>query len=272
MILSMLKGISRKLKKVIYAMRDPISWSALRVGAAASIEHLDVMRSLGNLNTVIDVGANLGQFALLSRRVFPNATIHSFEPMPEIADRFQQALSREPRVHLHQHALGDLSGASEIYVTKHHDSSSLLKPKLQTEVYPGGEVVNKIEISMARLEDVLESSDIKSPALLKIDVQGYEFEVLLGCRTRLQCFDWIFCELSFRELYEGQKLAPEVIRWLHSEGFEIEGVYVGDLTYDDEGRAIQADFLFRRVKKVDSAFAGEPEPADSSSDMGDNAE
>jgi FkbM family methyltransferase len=255
---SMLKGLGRKIRKAAYAMGDPISRAALRLGAAPSIEHLDVMRSLRPVSTVVDVGANIGQFALLARRVFPEATIHSFEPMPDAADRFQRSLKRAPHIHLHRTALGAIAGTSKIFVTRRQDSSSLLKPTLQTDFYPGGDVVAQIEIPVVALEDVLKPSDLASPALLKIDVQGFELEVLLGCRSRLRCFDWIYCELSFKELYEGQRLAPEVIAWLHREGFEMDGVYVGDLTYDADGRAVQADFLFRKVERVKPMRTDDP--------------
>jgi FkbM family methyltransferase len=237
----------RRLRKTVFALADPVSRSALRVGAAPTIEHLEAMRAMGNIKTVIDVGANIGQFALMARRVFPEAVIHSFEPMPDACERFERALRRAKGVHLHKMALGATVTRSEMYITRRQDSSSLLKPDLQSKIYPGGEVVDKVEISVVPLDQVLDDTDLRPPALLKIDVQGFEWEVLLGCKSRLRCFEWIFCELSFRELYAGQRLAPELINWLYDESFELAGVYMSDLSYDSDGGAIQADFLFRRV-------------------------
>jgi len=83
-----------------------------------------------------------------------------------------------------------------------------------------------------------------SPALLKLDVQGFELEALKGCEDLLHCFAWVYAECSFVELYEGQALADGVIAWLRERGCVLSGVY--NMTYDKQGRAVQADFLFCR--------------------------
>jgi hypothetical protein len=74
-------------------------------------------------------------------------------------------------------------------------------------------------VRVLHLSDVISDHDIISPALLKIDVQGYEKQVLQGCEPPLQNFDWIFVELSFVELYKGQALAPSILAWLAERGF-----------------------------------------------------
>ncbi|MFZ1337577.1 MAG: FkbM family methyltransferase, partial [Paracoccaceae bacterium] len=99
---------------------------------------------------------------------------------------------------------------------------------------------------------VIAATEILGPALLKIDVQGYEQQVLEGCETLLSRFDWVFAELSFVELYAGQTLAPEVIGWLETRGFRLDGVYVSDMSYKN-GRMIQGDFLFHRKTATEEA-------------------
>jgi len=81
--------------------------------------------------------------------------------------------------------------------------------------------------------------------LLKLDVQGFELEVLKGCRSMLDYFSRVYVECSFVELYEGQALAHEVIDYLHQHGFRLSGVY--NMTYGKEGIAVQADFLFTKA-------------------------
>ena len=92
------------------------------------------------------------------------------------------------------------------------------------------------------MEAVLSAKDIKSPALLKIDVQGFERGVLEGCKSLLASFSYVYVECSFLGLYTGQSLAPEVISFLSEFGFALCGVY--NLCYDKKGIAIQGDFLF----------------------------
>ena len=97
---------------------------------------------------------------------------------------------------------------------------------------------------MAPLREFILAEDIRPPALLKLDVQGYELEALRGCEDMLDQFAYVYAECSFVELYAGQALADEVIAWLRERGFRLRGVH--NMDYDRGGRAIQADFLFAR--------------------------
>ena len=236
----------RKVTKGLKSLPDPMFRRALRFGIAPSHEHRAMLQGLGLLNTIIDVGANVGQFALLALRVQPNAHIYSFEPLPNAADRFDAVIAGDPRVTLHRVALGAQEATLPIHVTSRADSSSLLIPALQSIIYPGTHQVMTQDVRVLPLDSILSKDDLVGSALLKIDVQGYEQQVLAGCENNLQSFDWIFVELSFVELYSGQALAPAVQIWLAERGFNLAGVYADKSSYID-GRMIQADFLFRKV-------------------------
>jgi hypothetical protein len=86
--------------------------------------------------------------------------------------------------------------------------------------------------------------DLKAPALLKLDVQGFELQALAGCADLLERFAWVTVECSFVELYAGQAFADAVIAWLRERGFRLCSVY--NMAYDGDSRAVQADFLFGR--------------------------
>ena len=132
-----------------------------------------------------------------------------------------------------------------MHVSARDDSSSLLPiSSLQDEKFPGTSEVGTVNVRVAPLYTFVSEGDIESPAMLKLDVQGYELDALRGCETLLHKFDWIYCECSFVELYSGQSLAADVINWLFDRGFTIQGFY--NPSYDGDGQAIQADFLFRK--------------------------
>jgi hypothetical protein len=117
----------------------------------------------------------------------------------------------------------------------------------QAKYFPGTREIGVETIRVARLSEELSSHEIKGPVLLKIDVQGFEGEVLKGCEDMLSHINWIYCEASFVELYQGQPLAHEIIIWLAERGFSLAGVEVGPgMAF--EGRAVQADFLFSKMK------------------------
>lgn len=209
----------------------------------AGAEHRHVLA--GDLATVVDIGANRGQFALAARRWAPRAQIVSFEPLPKPAEIFRTLFSGDEMVKLHEAAVGTHSEFRAMHVSAKDDSSSLLPiTSLQSKIFPGTDEVSTIKVRVAPLETFVELQSIKAPALLKLDVQGYEYEALCGCESVLQRFDSVYCECSFVELYAGQKLAGNIIEWLSARGFRLKGVF--NPTYDTAAQAIQADFLFNR--------------------------
>ncbi|HEX3523361.1 MAG TPA: FkbM family methyltransferase [Stellaceae bacterium] len=220
-------------------MTIPAGRRGLRYGVAATVEH---WRALGGLDiaTVVDIGANKGQFALFATAVFPAAIIYSFEPLEEAAARFRKVFGEE--VTLFETAIGPRETETAIYVSRRADSSSLLPITKQSQVFPGTELKEKRIIHVAPLTNYLRPENIRAPALLKIDVQGYELEVLSACELLLPLFQFVYVELSYVELYGGQALAGQVIRHLAEREFQLLGVY--NQSTDPYGKPVQADFLF----------------------------
>lgn len=210
----------------------------------AGAEHRHVL--LRDLRTVVDIGANRGQFALAARRWAPAARVISFEPLAGPAQIFRDVFANDDLVTLYNVAIGPESFEAIIHVSGRDDSSSLLPiSKLQDRLFPGTAEKATEVIRVEPLHTLVQSQDIASPALLKLDVQGFEYEALLGCQRLLQAFEHVYCECSFVELYTGQKLAATVIALLAEHGFLLAGVY--NASHDNAGRCIQADLLFSRI-------------------------
>jgi len=239
-------GLKNKVRKFL-GILAVFSWRAAlrRHRVAAGVEHARVLRNLRPVNTVVDIGANRGQFALVSRHYFPEAMIMSFEPLPVPAAVYRSVFERDSHTKLEEAAVGPRPGEAEIHLSERDDSSSLLPiTECQEALFPGTAEARTMKIRVVRLADVLPSHEISSPALLKLDVQGFELRVLEGSEDLLPQFDWVYVECSFVELYAGQAFADEVIAWLRERGFRLTGVF--NMSYDRAGRAIQADFLFRK--------------------------
>lgn len=209
----------------------------------AGAEHRGVLAR--DLATVIDIGANRGQFALAVREWAPKARVISFEPLPGPAAIFRVVFSGDGEVVLHEAAIGLRSERLTMHISRRDDSSSLLPiSDLQTAMFPGTAAIATIEVRVAPLERFVKADDLVAPVMLKLDVQGFEQEALIGCESLLSRFDLVYCECSFVELYFGQKLAWEIIDWLSIRGFGLVGVF--NLAYDQSGQAVQADLLFTR--------------------------
>lgn len=230
-----------RLSKLLNAARRPTQWAALCAGVVASYEHEHFIRQI-RWATVVDIGANRGQFALLARYLNPRTRIVSFEPLPEPAETFRKLFKGDSRVSLHQAAVGPNRGEVVLHVSAADDSSSLLPiSELQDELFPGTREVRRELVRIGPLSDFLSRGDIAPPALLKVDVQGYELEALRGCLDHLGAFDYILVEGSFIQLYEGQPLVTDIIRFLDETGFVLADAY--NMAYAN-GAAIQGEFAF----------------------------
>lgn len=231
-----------RLRKLAYVAVRPRCWRGLALLTAPSIEHRRALAGL-DVATVIDVGANKGQFSLLAADLFPAARIYAFEPMRAAADRFARLFAGVARVELHRVAIGAEKANAALHVADRDDSSSLLAFARQTDVFHTRQVGEE-RVAVDRLSAVVDQAKILPKALLKIDVQGFEREVLLGAAQLLPKIDYVFVECSYVELYKGQALASEIIALLAGHGFVLKGVF--DQCADAEGTPIQADFLFAR--------------------------
>lgn len=234
----------RKLAKVLCNSR--YRTALRRAGVAAATEHESLLKTL-QFKTVVDIGANRGQFTLVARHCFPMARVIAFEPLAAAASRFRVALGSDPHVCLHPVAIGPATGTATMHVSAADDSSSLLPiTDLQQTLFSGTQEIRRQTIQVERLTSLVKDSDLQTPALLKIDVQGFELSVLQGCEDLLDRFSHVYVECSFVELYAGQALGAEVIAFLSQRGFDLRGVY--NVQYDPAGSAIQADMMFELRK------------------------
>jgi FkbM family methyltransferase len=232
------------IRKGASILARPYFLSALvRHRVAAASEHLAPIRFCA-ANTLIDVGSNKGQFSLAFRNLRPHARIIAFEPLAEAADTYERVFVGDPLVDLHRVALAGRAGSARFHVTDRTDSSSLLRPGNSQERAFGVHYASTIEVSVKRLDDSVDVSALESPIMLKVDVQGGELNVFEGCAS-LTDLDFIYVELSFVELYEGQPLFQEVCDYLSIRGFAVAGLY-NQVTTTEFGPT-QVDALFKRV-------------------------
>ena len=214
----------------------------LRAGVFALTEHDRVIDELG-LGTVVDIGANRGQFALCVRRLYPKAKIFSFEPLQKPAASYRKLFGNDPRARLFNKAISRAAGEANMYVSRWDVSSSILPfAQAQHDNFPFTHESRREAVSLATLSDCLKPDSIEGLALLKLDVQGYELMALHGCEDLLAKFSYVYVEVSFIELYSGQALATDVITYLFAKGFKL--VCVANLSKGVARRPIQADFLF----------------------------
>jgi len=196
--------------------------------------------------TILDIGANDGEFAKNAREIFPHTKIYSFEPIPAVYQKLKEYFIEDKNFVAYNYALGNFSGDSVFYMNEFSPSSSLLEMKEHKEHFDIALEETPISIKLERLDDFDFSEEIKRPLLVKIDVQGYELEVIKGGSEIIKSADAVVTEVSFTELYKDQPLFDEIYEALRSFGFKYAG-NIEQLFSPVDGKLLQADAFF--IKK-----------------------
>lgn len=230
-------------------MRALLTWRP-RSAAAFRIT-MTVARSGAEPATIIDVGANVGQFSRAALGRWPTARVFAFEPLPDAAATTRRMLARMGDDHaVYQVALGSREGATVFRRHQYSLSSSVLAvTEPLGDQYPWANEGELITVPITRLDRVLSDVRLNRPVLIKIDVQGYEAEVLSGASAVLDAADILIIEHAFEEFYEGQPRAAEVMEHLLQSGWQVNRV--ADVRREG-GVIVEADMVYgRRVVTED---------------------
>jgi len=207
--------------------------------------------SESGFRTVIDVGANQGQFAVAAAWCFPLAKIFSFEPVPSTVEVLRKNTRRIPRVTVCPVALGAGNGELKFFENAYSHASSALPVHVnQSGLWPQTASAREIKVPVKTLDSWDFQGPLLGPVLLKLDVQGFEREVLKGAGNLLPKVDYLVFEASFVRLYEGEPLFEEMHEFVGRLGFGIVGP-VG-LLEGKNRQVLQMDMLYRRERTVAS--------------------
>lgn len=203
------------------------------------------------INLVLDVGANTGQFAKeLFASGYPGKIL-SFEPLVSAhAELCKKARGVARWTVAERMAIGATNGFVEMHVSENSVSSSILAMlPLHAEAEPKSVYVRTESVPVNRLDDVCVLSEADR-VLLKIDVQGYERQVLEGATRVLGACRAVLAEMSLTPLYDGQVMARELWGWLEGSGLEPWSFEPG-FRHPESGRMLQIDGVF--VRRADGS-------------------
>ena len=199
-----------------------------------------------NFKTILDIGANEGQFADKMHMLFPESVIYAFEPIPETFALLQKNFKDVKQLKAINLALGDTTGEISFNKNEYSPSSSLLPlAESHVENFYFAVKTDPISVRIDRLENVIDTEKIDFPMLVKIDVQGFEDKVIKGGIEVIKKADLILCEVSFVELYKEQLLFAETYEMLKNLGFRYAGS-IEQLRSPESNRILQADAVFVR--------------------------
>jgi len=197
--------------------------------------------------TILDVGANSGQFAIEAFAAGWTGRLVSFEPIRECHGRLSQAASANPRWFVAPPmALGSTTTETSINISRNLVSSSLLQ--LGTACVDTSRdataYVRTEAVAVRRLDDVLEP-EWNAPYALKLDTQGFELEVLKGATQTLAKTTALMIEISLAPTYEGIPRLGDLVNFVEDAGFRCIALTEGFANYE-RNEVLQVDGVFVR--------------------------
>ncbi len=205
------------------------------------------IKNLG-FRTVLDVGANTGQFAVAVRAYLPEAQIYSFEPLPDCFQKLQSRFAGDRKFTAFNMGLGAESGIVAFERQDFTPASSFLKLTARyKDALPATQSshASAVQVRVQSLDEIAKELDISGPLLVKIDVQGFEDKVVAGATETLRHASVVIIELSFVEMYHGQPLFRQVYEQMVQLGFDYHG-NLEQMEQPNDERALQADCIFLR--------------------------
>jgi FkbM family methyltransferase len=180
---------------------------------------------------IFDVGAHIGQTAKRFATAFPAADIYSFEPDPRSYAALEATARALPRVHPFHAALGARTGEATLFRNVYDQTNSLLPNAagaaefalFEEYLRPAGTE----QVPITTIDAFCAEHGIRAIDVLKMDVQGYELEVLRGAAETLSgaAIPLIYTEVSFIRYYEAQPLFQHVYEFLYALDYRMVGIY-----------------------------------------------
>lgn len=200
-----------------------------------------------DIRTVIDIGANVGEFTAIFAELFPDAQIYAFEPLPDCFEQLAKiAKQYQGRVKAFNIALGTQEGSFEFHRSAWAPASSFREMSdLHKKNYPHSAGSETVKVDVKTLDKVFENIDLKKNIFIKMDVQGFEDEVIKGGLEVIKKAKVLVIECSLQNTYEGEPMFDGIYNLVHSIGFEYAGSLKQSIRKDDQS-FLQADCVFIR--------------------------
>jgi FkbM family methyltransferase len=199
------------------------------------------------IDTVLDIGGNIGQFSKTMRFILPEAQIYAFEPLPSCYKLMTKLMQGDTKYLGYNCGLGEKSETLNITENSHAPSSSFLPlAEKHKEAFPYTAEQKQIQVPVRRLDELASELNLGKNILIKVDVQGFEDKVVDGGLDTFARAKILIMELSYQELYINQPLFNDIYQKLAKLGFEFYGT-MAQMPDPNNNSYLDADCIF--IKK-----------------------
>lgn len=201
-------------------------------------------------SVVYDVGASNGSWTWSISKVLKGAAFHLFEPQINTDASYGQTIANVeryvPNVTLHPIALGAKNRTGRLHLFQTNAAASMIAPTAAgwlKRLYTRGITGNSLSVSVHRLDDYVKRKGLPPPDILKMDVQGFELNVLKGAENTLRETKLILCECWLTRGYGPETpLLHEIVDFLGKRGFVM--IDLGEMFYSDQREITAVDAFF----------------------------
>jgi FkbM family methyltransferase len=207
---------------------------------------------LYEVELVLDIGANAGQYATMIReRAGYRGRIVSCEPNPQLSDRLRRDSAGDAGWIIEPCAVGSEAGTATLKLTQNDQFSSLAAPTMEghDKLKAFATVVGSVEVPCTTVDALIATHGKgarQGSIFVKIDTQGWEEHVVAGMRGSFELVACLQMELSFKRLYAGSWLYQEAIGRLSELDFELAALFPNNAGHFPF--LVEMDAIFRNTR------------------------
>lgn len=226
-----MSGFTSIIKKSIHSAANAFGFDVIKRGHFDQSfgSHLLKVFESRQIDCVLDVGANIGQYGLFLREIGYTGHIVSFEPVKSVFKELLSNSGNDPKWICCNIALSDESKLNQINVYEGTQFCSFLDvSEYAKTMWSDVASATKETVELARLDDVFPGLKDKvqcSHFYLKLDTQGFDLNVFRGAAETLRHVPAMQSELSLISVYEGMQPSFDGIECYRDAGFSISGMF-----------------------------------------------
>jgi len=222
--------MNRLRERVGFAIRRPdIAWRRMLRQDFITIKLDEIAPYLGEAPVILEAGACDGADTVEFARRWPGATIHAFEPVPDLMARVRLRTGQLPQVRRYQLALADRTGTATLHVSRdvsdptetrrNRGSSSLLVPAAPVLANPQMVFDRSITVQTMTIPDWARRERVDRIDFMWLDMQGMELATLKAAGPVLATTTALSMEVNRKPFYAGCPVYDEVMSWMRDQGF-----------------------------------------------------